>query len=197
MGRLDDGEALAGQLANAAQHAHGVAIVERRSGLVHDDGVRVLRQRPGDKHQLLLATGDSRRRAMRQAGYAHALESLPSALHLVGARNPKGARLRSGAHKHHVEHAVVIHGLVRLRNVGYRAGTLAHAHLAQVAPVDSDRAGIAVLKAEHAAKQRRLARSVGTQYVDQAAVWKVKVNVPQHVIGPLPTPRASASTRAI
>ena len=74
-----DGQSLARQLANAREHAYGIAVVKRARGLVHDDGLRFLGDGARDEHELLLAARDLRVGAVSQLFDANALEGVISA----------------------------------------------------------------------------------------------------------------------
>ena len=176
---LDDGEPLAGKLPHARQNAHGVAVVEGACGLVHHDGLRVLRQGSGNERHLLLAARDLGIGAMRQMGDADLVERLHRAV-LVGlARVVEQTQVGSGAHEHDVDDLVVVDARMRLRDVGDELGALADGHLPQVAPVDQDLAGVVGVEAQDAAEKRRLAHAVGTQHVDKRAVGNGEADVVQ------------------
>ena len=107
---MDYAHAFARELAHGGQYAHGVAVIERARRLVHDDGARVLRDGARDEHELLLAAGDLRVGAVAQVRDADALERVPRLVHLAALRRAEQAHAAAGAHEHHVEHLVVVHG---------------------------------------------------------------------------------------
>ena len=181
VGRLHDGESLAGQLPHAGQHTHGVAVIERARGLVHDDGLGVLGQCPGNEHELLLAAGDLRVGAMGQVLDADAGQRLVGTLQLGFPGRGEHLQVVSRGHEHHVDHFVVVHRRVRLGNVGDLAGALAHRKRTQILPVHQNRAAIVRGKPQDAAEQGGFAHAVGPEHVHEAPIGNGERKVVQNL----------------
>ena len=140
----------------------------------------VLRDGAGDKHKLLLAAGNLRVRAPGQVANAHALQRCVRALHMLLARRADNSQVMPGAHDDHIKHAVVVHGRVRLRNIGDFLRTLTDVQLAQVLPIHQNAARISAVQTQNALEQRGLSHAVGTQHVHQRSIGNLQIQVKQH-----------------
>ena len=181
VGRLHDGESLAGELPHAGEHAHGVAVIESARGLIHDDGLGVLGQRPGNEHELLLAAGDLRIGAMGQVLDADAGQRLVGSPQLGLAGRGEHLQVVAAGHEHHIDHFVVVHWRMRLGNVGDLAGALAHRKRAQILSVHQNRAAVVRGKPQDAAEQGGLAHAVGPEHVHEAPIGNGKREVVQNL----------------
>ena len=124
VGAEDHGIALCRQTAHHLQYPQLVAVVQRRGGLVHHQHLRLLRQRTGDQHQLLLAAGEMGEVPLPQMGRAHLLQRLVRLPYLGRARLLEGVQLTGRAHQHRVQHRVAEGGRVDLGDVGDASGPL-------------------------------------------------------------------------
>ena len=141
--------------------------------------LRVLRERPRDEHELLLAAGDLRVGAMGQVLDADAGQRLVGSLQLGLAGRGEHLQVVARGHEYHVDHFVVVHRRVRLGNVGDLASALPHRKRAQILPVHQNRAAIVRGKPQDTAEQGGLANAVGPEHVHEAPVGNGKRKVVQ------------------
>ena len=182
---MHDGKTLACKLLHARQHAHGVAVIERARRLVHHDRLRVLGKRAGNQNKLLLSAGDVGVHAVRQMPNADALKRLFRPLDLLAARRSEYSHVGARAHEHDVAHLVVVHRGVGLGDIGNLPRTFAHRKIAQILAVYANDSLIIAVQAQDAAKQRRLAHTIGPEHVHEHAVRNARIHVAQHLMFPV------------
>ena len=158
-----------GQLAHRVEHVADQLGVERRGRLVEQHQLRLHRQRPGDRHALLLAAGQRHRVGVELVAEADAVEQLASRAARASPRSTLGdldRRQRHVLERGHVREQVEV--LEDHPDLGPLARDLALVQLVQLAAllavadqlaVDRQPAGVDLLQVVDAAQERRLARA--------------------------------------
>ncbi|MGF7124449.1 hypothetical protein J2X34_004895 [Rhodococcus sp. BE178] len=155
--REEDSHAVGREVAQQFQHPGLIAQVQRRDRLVEDHERGVRRQRPGNQHELPLATGQFGEAALREVGDPDALEHLTGARDVGLAGDRERREILRPAHHDHVEHRVSEARQARLRDVPDRIVALDVPFAQRRQPGDG-------------AQQRRLALAVGAQDGGDAAL---------------------------
>ena len=163
VGGEDNGVAPAGQLLDAPQHPQLVAVVQRGRGFVHHQNVRLLAQRPGNKHHLLLAAGQLRKAAGRQMGHTQLLQRGHGLLLLLSGGGAERRQLAGQAHQRRIQHGVTEGGAVYLGDVGDMRRQRPLIQRPGVPSVQQDGAAVVRQAAEDTAKQRALSGAVGAE----------------------------------
>ncbi len=165
----DDAQALVGQVAHAAQHAHLVAEVQGARGLVHHEEARALGQGARDEHHLALAAGELGVHAVGQLGHAQLIQDGVGQLAVSRRGRAEHAALRHRAHGDDVTHREGEGRHVVLGHVGHEVGQVLRAHVRRVAPADEHLAAQAGKKPQHRLEERGLAHAVGPQQAEHLA----------------------------
>ena len=120
-----DRVAAAGQTAHGGEHAQLIAVVKARRGLIHEQQLRLLHERAGDKHHLLLAAGKPAVVPLRQMLDTERAKRLHGVVILAfSGRGNRGEPVRR-SHEHHFQNTVLKCGIMDLRNIGDAVGELA------------------------------------------------------------------------
>jgi hypothetical protein len=158
------------------QHLADQFRVERGGDLVEQHDLRLHRQRPDDRHALLLAARELVGIMVHVVGKTEALEQPHRAGKLAA---------RATAHPHGREHHVFARAHMREEVVGleHDADPLAHRlriepRLGDVHAVQKDRAVVDRLQQVDAAQQRRLAGPRRADQADHLALPDIKVDAP-------------------
>ena len=151
-------------------------LVESGKGLVEQDDVRLLRERPGDKSALLLAAGERADLAVGEGIEIHRRERL---VHRAGVRRAKGApqakpHVAPHSHQGANRDGEIPIDLLALRQV--RRVVLA---LTALVAVKINRAGLDGQEAGQRLEQRGLARPVRAEQGDAMTARQIEIQVMQ------------------
>ena len=167
MGRHEDRQvSFRHQVSDQRQQPGLVAEVQVGRGLVHDEHLGFLGQRPGDEHELPLAAAQLGVGAVGQVDDAHAFERVPGHLVVVVGRRGGQGHVGGAAREDHIEHVEGERGRVRLGHVGHQLRALAPGMPAQALALHPHLAGLGRDGAEDGAEQRGLAHPVGAEQAE-------------------------------
>ena len=179
VGGEDDRIAPAGQRLHAAQHPQLVAVVQRGRGFVHHQNVRLLAQRPGNEHQLLLTAGQLRKAAGGQLRHAQLLQRGHGPPLLLRGGSAERRQLTGQPHQRRVQHGIAEGGAVYLRDVGNMSRQRPLTQCPGVPAVQQNGAAIVRQTAEDTTEQGAFPRAVGSQNRQQLPRLRRKGHVLQ------------------
>src|SRR5208283_184054 len=162
--------------------------VEAREGLVEQEDVPSLRQRPGQEGPLLLAAREHPDVAVREVGYPQLLERAVHPVAVVPAHPPEEPERGVAALLDHApdRYREIPVDRVALGDVGQPRPRVLGMGVA-----DPDLAAVEGLPAEHRPQERALARPVPPEYGGRAAAADVERDVAQRRQAPVAHRRAA------
>ena len=169
VGGEDYREPVRRQSRDLAQHQGLVAEVEARGRLVHDQDRRLLRQRPGDQHELALAAGEP-----GVVGVGQILD-VQSGQRGAGGREVGLARLceepepRRTTHQDDLQGGVGEGRRVGLGHIGDTAGNFGPGEAGDRLPGQEHPSALRRQQSEQRLEQRRLAGPVGAEQAEHRA----------------------------
>ena len=182
MAGKQDGIALPCQRLDPLHHPQLVPIVQAAGRLVHDQQAGLLRQRPGDQHQLLLPAGKLPVAAALHPGNAHLGQRLPRNAELPFSGALQSPHLMGRAHQHHLQYGIVEGRGVGLRDIGHQGGHFPRGKAFALPPGDGNTAPVAAVQPQQAAEQGAFPGAVGAQHGNQLALSGGKIHPVQHFI---------------
>ena len=180
MGHAEHGHAVFGQADHGVQHLFHHLRIECRGRLVEQHDLRFHAQRAGNRHTLLLTTGELPRVLVGLLGNAHALEEMHGDFlglalgHLAYPHRRQGAVLQHGEMREQVE--------VLEHHADYTANRLDVLEVAgQLGAIDHDAPLLVLFQAVDAANGGGLARTGRPAEDDTLALLHAEVDVLEHV----------------